>query len=618
MSRKISRRELLQGIALAAAGTALAACKTKVVKETVVVEKEKVVEKPVEKVVTQVVEKEKVVTKVVEKVVKPTQPTGPTNALGVTLPPDALPLDQQYRLLSIGKPGEQTGGSYGHEMESLYNRAYPLGFGSEPLTQLDIERRVQGVACESWTVSEDGLAWDFKLRKGLQFSDGKPITAHDWVWTFRRAFGMGYDFSWFFYDILNVKEVVKGELPPEKLGIEALDDYTLRIRTAKYVPYVPALGVWAFVAPKQAYEKYGDDWSVNPKEYIASGPWKLVEFERGVKWTWELNENYKGINRPYFTQLRGRTLPDSLPAYIAGEIQSYTLSIDTPAAEVAMVNANPVLRAESHPQPSMVTWYIGFHTLGKFKPLADRRVRLALSKAIDKAKIIAEVSRGFAYPAWGVVPKGFPGNSYDELAKEDPNVYDVAAAKKLLAEAGYPDGKGFPKYELWIRSPQPYMVTLCEAVQAAWKENLGIEVELYPTDHQTFTSAVFKEKKIPMYFVGYSMDYYDPATFLGVFRSGGRHPHDDSEYDEAFETGNAERDPQKRFEMLAEAEKILVNSVGYIFLIQPFTVRLWPCNLRGEGVQPSSTGFQSDNGYGGGAFAQYGLYWAKSDCRKGL
>jgi ABC-type transport system substrate-binding protein len=371
------------------------------------------------------------------------------------------------------------------------------------------------------------------------------------------------------------------------------------------------------VAPMQAYEQFGDNWSVEPEHYIASGPWMLTEFERGVKWTFELNPNYKGVLRPYFTELRGRTLPTGLPAYMAGDIQGYSISIDTPAGEVGIINANPVLRAESHPQPSPVTWYIGFHTLGDFPPLADHKVRLALNKAIDKETIIGEVGRGFAYPAWGIVPKGFPGNVYEKLKDADPNVFDVEAAQKLLADAGFPGGEGFPKYELWIRNPQPYMVTLCEAVQAAWKEHLNIDVDLYPTDHQSFTSTVFAEKKIPMYFVGYSRDYFDPSTFLAVFRSGGRHPHDDTAFDEAYAAANAEFDANKRLELLGQSEEILVNSGAYAFLIQPFSISLWPCNLAGEGVEPNAEGYQADAGYGA-AWPWAGSYWSDSKCRDGL
>lgn len=507
-----------------------------VLKETVQVEVEKQVE----------------VTKMVEITAIPK--TGPTNALGVTLPEDALPLDQQIYTIAMGKVGEQFGGAYGHEMESLYNRAYAMGLGSEALTSLDKEGKIIGAGCESWKQSDDGLYWDFKLRPELVFSDGKAITAADWVFTFQHSFSKGYDFGWFFGDILNANDVLAGTKPAEELGVEAVDDLTFRIKSPTPVPYIPALGLWAWLAPKQAYDQSGDNWSLDPKTYIASGPWKLAELNRGVQVTWELNETYKGVARPYITKIYERPAPSSLPAYMNGEIPEYSLGIDSPAGEVGIVNANPVLRSESHPQPAVVTWYIGFNTLGDYKELNDPKVRLALSKAIDKSTIIGEIGHGFADPAWGILPKGFPGNTYEALKAEDPNVFDVEGAKKLLADAGFPEGKGFPEFELWIRSPKPFMTSLCEAVQASWKANLGINVKLVPADHPTFTQAVFKDRKVPIYFVGYSYDFWDAATFMAVFRTGSRHPWGNTTFDDVYAKANAEIDQTKRLAGLAEAE----------------------------------------------------------------
>jgi len=612
MKNKISRREFLRGFGLTVAGAALASCAPEVIKETVTVEKE------VEKTVIETVEVEVAVEKVVE--VTPVPLTGPTNALGVTLPADALPLEEQYRIIPMQRVGEQMGGAFGHEMESLYNRAYPLGMGSEVLTRLDEEGNVVGIGCESWKQADDLLSWDFFLRPELAFSDGTPITAEDWVWTLQRSFGNAYDFGWFYGDILNASKVLAGEMAPEELGVEAVDDYTLRIKTATPVPYVPALGVWIYVAPKQAYEQFGDNWSLEPENYIASGPWKLSEFERGVKYSFTLNEAYMGVSRPYYTELRGRTVSDTLAAYVAGETQAFSLGINSPAGEVGIVNANPVLRSESHPQPSGVTWYIGFNTLGDFPELTDIRVRTALNKAVDKERIIGEIGRGFANPAWGILPKGFPGNRFEDLMKEDPNVFDPEAAKALLADAGFPDGAGFPEYELWIRSPQPWMTTICEAVQASWKEHLGVNVKLVPADHPTFTANVFAEKKIPIYHVGYSLDFYDPATFLSVFRTGGRHPWSNEQFDETYANANAEVDPKVRLDGIAEAEKILVNDAGFVFLSQPFTIKLWPCNLAGEVTEPNSLGYSSDAGspYSGGGVPWVGGYWTDSTCRDSL
>ncbi len=563
MKPRMSRRNFLKAAGTAAAGAVLAACK------------------PVPKA-TQ------------ETAAEPTPITAQVNALGVTLPEDALPLEQQDWLVSTGEIGSglSAWGAYGHSMESMYNHAYEPGKGQEILTSLDDENNVIPIGCESFTMSEDGLYWDFKLRKELVFSDGAPLTAHDWVFTLRRSLGNGYDFGWFYYDILNAADVTEGRKAPEELGIEAVDDYTLRIRTTAPCPHLPALGVWFEVAPRQAYEKYGPNWSLEPEHYIASGPFTLTVFERGVRYEWELNPTYKGVMRPYITKIRGERLPSGLPAYISGEAREYIVSMDSPAAEVGMINANPILRAESHPQPPPETHYIGFNTLGgEFAPLDNPDVRLALCKAIDKETLVNEIGRGFASPAWGILPPGFPNYSGDQLKTLEPNVFDVEAARGLLSKAGYPGGAGFPKFEFWLRGPTTAQLSLCQAVQARWKEHLGVEVELVPADWQAFTDKAFGEKKAAIYFVGYYLDFYDPATFLGVFRTdGGRHPHKDPAYDDYYLRSVSTLDKDKRAKLLVEAEKMLVNSTAYYFLWSPFTINLWPCYVKGWMQEPNAEG----------------------------
>jgi ABC-type oligopeptide transport system substrate-binding subunit len=320
------------------------------------------------------------------------------------------------------------------------------------------------------------------------------------------------------------------------------------------------------------------------------------------------------------TELQARQLPVTLSAYMNGENPSYTLNESTPAGEIGMVNANPVLRAESHPQFASVTWYVGFHTQGEYKELTDRKVRLALNKALDKTAIVGALGLGFAYPAWGILPKGFVGSNYDALAQEDPNIFDVEAAKTLLAEAGFPDGKGFPEFELWIRSPTPYFTSSCEAIQAAWKQNLGINIKLVPADHPTFTKAVFQEKRIPMYFVGYSLDYWDPVTFLNVFRTGSRHPWESKEFDDTVTAANSDPDEAKRLAGLGAAEKILVNDCGFVFWSCNFSIALWPCNIAGGWTQPNSLGYSaiSTSPYAGGPNIYDDFYYTDSTCREGL
>ena len=602
MARKnLSRRDALKGIGTVMASALVVACAPQTVE--VVKEVVKEVEVKVE------------VEKIVEVTAVPVK--GVTNAIGMEFPADALPIEEQYMPIAVGT----TGGGFGHIMESLYNRAFEHAGGQETLTTLDIDGNVIGIGAESWTQSEDGLSWDFMLRKELVWNDGSPVVAGDWEYTLKYSLGKGYDFGWFYSDIVGVQDALAGTGGTDDIGIVAVDDYTLRITTKAITPYVPALGVWFQVAKKDIWKTAGENWALDPKKYIASGPFNLAEFNRGIKNLWVLNETYKGVRRPYFTEIREETLPTAggLPAYISGDIRSYGINGDTPQAEIALINSNPVLRAESHPTPSTFTDYLGFNTMAGVQPPFDNPdVRLALCKAIDKEVLIGEIYRGFSNTGWGVLPKGFPGYSGDKLKELDPNKYDPEAAKQLLSKAGFTDGKGFPKVEVWMRSPGPTNLNVMQAIQARWKENLGIEVELKPADFQAFAEVYQgKGEKAGIYYVSYSMDYFDPATFLNVFvTKGGRHPHVDPAWDEKYAKANANIDPVKRLEAIAACEADLVNSTAYFFMAQPFSISLVPCTLAGPAAQPNKDGYVFATGGGPGCPHAYeGLYWADPSCR---
>ncbi len=604
MARNITRRRLLQGTAVAAASGVLMACgqtTPQVVRETVIVEKEKEVE----------------VTKVVEKIVQvtPTPVPRPVNALGVELPDDALAFEDQVVKAGIGG----TGGGHGHIMEALYNRAYEHAGGQDTLTSMDINYNVYGVGCESWTVSDDGLVWDFKLRKDLVFSDGKPVTARDWVYTMRWSLDHGYDFAWYYFDIVNAQAVSEKKVAKEELGMEAVDDYTLRVKTVAPTPYLPSLFVWFQVAQEDIFEQ--ENWAVDPKRYISSGPFILTKFDRVAGHLWELNPTYKGIRRPILIAIDESPLPtgaSGLAAYLTGAVMTYSIGADTPAAEIAMVQTNPKLRAESHPGMANSVNYLGFNTLGTFEPLANPDVRMAMCKAIDKATLVSEIYKGFSYAQYGTIPEGFPNCQNAALSELAPNVYDPEAAKQLLAKAGFPEGKGFPIYEWWLRQVGAREVSMCEAIQARWKENLGIQVEIRNADFQSFTDAAFQSRTAPLYYVNYGMDYLDPATFMNIYKDGGRHPHVDAAWTEFYNRANATFVPAERMELLRESEAQLVNGLGYYFVDSAFGLGLISCQVAGDTVKPNKDGYVFTGGGCPGMMHAYeGMYYRPATCREG-
>lgn len=620
MSKQITRRQFLTASGVSALGGLLAACApqvvTQVVKETSVV----------------TVKETSVVTVKETSVVEVTAvaPTGPTNSRGVVLPADALPLDKQVLNISIGG----VGGGYGHIMESLYNRTFEHNAGYEALTTLNSDFETVGNGADSWTLAADGSYWDFKLHKGLMWTDGNPVKASDWVFTLQRSLANSYDFAWFYFDIKNAAKVASKELTPDKLGIEAIDDETLRIHTEAPTPYLPSIGTWFGVASPAAYNNsMGEttNWALDPSRYVSCGPYTLASFERGVKSEWTANTKYSGNRIAYLEKITEMPRPAGLAAYIAGDTISYALDGSQPPAETMLVQANPVLRSESHPNPPVYTDYFGFNLLqAKLKtsdgkevdnPFLNKDVRLALSKAIDKDALVGQIFAGLAYPAYGILPNGFP-NFNPALKDLDANKFDVAAAKALLEKAGFKDGKGFPKFEFYLRQPSVFQTNFAQAIQARWKDNLGIEVDLKPADFQAFTQAAFKDKTAALYYVSYSMDYYDPATFLNVFRAssvGGRHPVDNKEWTDAYNTGNGTLDLAKRLEMMKKSESDLVDSASWFFLYGPFNISLVPCNMDGPTTKANKNGYRFYGGGGPGCIHAWdGIYWTNSTCRASI
>jgi len=632
MSTKINRRQFLAAAGISAVGGLLAACAptTVVVKETQLVQQEvtKVVEQTSVVKETSVVQQE--VTKVVEVTAAPL--TGPMGTRGYNLPADALPLEQQVIKSTFGN----VGGGYGHLMESIYNRAFGYNAGYEQLVTMDQNLDNIGVGALSWTVSDDGLNWDFKLNDKLVWSDGKPVVASDWVFTLQRSLANSYDFAWFYFDIKNAAKVAAKELDPKELGISAVDDYTLRITTEAPTPYLPGLGTWFCVGSPAAYENSLGETNnayLDPAKYVSCGPFTLTKFERGVLTEWLPNTKYTGNRINYIEKITETPLPTGIAAYMSGDLQGYNMGGDSAPAELMLVQANPLLRAESHPQPPSSTDYLGFNALqpklmtsdGKEvdNPFLNIDVRMAFCKAIDKDALVGQIYKGFAYPSYGVLPYGFP--NYNTALKDlDVNKFDVAAAQALMTKAGFEGGKGFPKFEFWLRqfAAGGAGLAMAQAIQARWKENLGVDVDVKNADFQGFTQAAFTDKTAAIYYVNYGQDYYDPATFLNVFKAsslGGRHPYDNAEWTAAYNAANSVMDPPKRFEMLKKSEQELSESAAWFFMSGAFGIALWPCNLAGPSTTPNKYGYQFNGGGGPGCTHSWeGQYWSNSTCRENL
>ena len=216
-------------------------------------------------------------------------------------------------------------------------------------------------------------------------------------------------------------------------------------------------------------------------------------------------------------------------------------------------------------------------------------MREAFAKVIDRDAIIKNVVKRQGIAAYSFLMPGFPDASADVLKNEDVNKLDVAAAKKLLSDAGYPDGAGFPKIELWLRNENDLNKAVGSAIAAMIKDNLGIDVEVSNKESKTFMDSL-NAHTLPFYMVSYGFDYLDASNMLGIWVTGGRHAWSNPQFDTLVKDASSNVDAAKRSQEFKDAEKILVDDVGGIFIYHVTPGNIYRPYLKGEELEPDKTG----------------------------
>lgn len=425
------------------------------------------------------------------------------------------------------------------------------------------DKAIPGVA-EKFEVSEDKLTYTFHLRDS-KWSDGTPITAQDFEYSWKRVLDpkTAADYAYQMYYIKNAEKFNSGAGTADEVGVKAVDEKTLQVTLEAPTPYFLELTAFPcyFPVKKDVVEKDPEKWALNPETHISNGPFKVVKWEHNNEMVLEKNPNYYGADRIKldgitFTMINEQAT--ALSAFEAGELDYVE---DLPSAQMEKYKAES---KEFHIYPNLGTSFYVFNV--NEKPVDDVRVRRALTLAIDRQKLIDAVLKAGQIPATGFVPTGIKmpnGKDFRELNGDfgiTPEA-NVAEAKKLLAEAGYPDGKGFPKVPL-IYNTNEGNKAIAEAIQEMWKKNLGIEIEL-----QNQEWKVFQETRDNGDFVmarhAWIGDYVDPMTFLDMWlsTSGNNNAQwKNPEYDATIKAAKAEADPMKRYEIMAQAEKMMMDA----------------------------------------------------------
>ena len=404
---------------------------------------------------------------------------------------------------------------------------------------------------KSWDILDGGKKYVFHLRDDAKWSDGKPVVAGDFEYAWKRLLDpqTAAPYAFFLYDVENAFDFNTGKIKDaSKIGISCPDDHTLEVRLRKPVSYFTNLAALVSTYPlrKDIVEKYGNRWT-EPENIIVNGPFVPKDWKHEYKI--ELVANplfFEG--EPKVKRIQMFMVPEQATAfalYENGQLD-YLDNRSFPTPEVAHYSSSP----EYVNVPLLKSNYVGFNV--HKKPFDDKRVRLAISMSLDR-DAFPKILRRREHPAFSFIPDGM--SSYTPV---DPPKYDPVAARKLLADAGYPDGKGFPSIQILYPSREDSRLVM-EAIQDQLKRNLNLQFELTNQEFKVYMNTLHRDPP-PIFVANWGADFPDPETFASVFVSHNSNNHTlwtDPVYDKLVSQAEAELDPVKRIKLYQQADHLL-------------------------------------------------------------
>ncbi|MBE2205156.1 MAG: peptide ABC transporter substrate-binding protein [Chthoniobacterales bacterium] len=414
---------------------------------------------------------------------------------------------------------------------------------------------VPGVA-ESWEISPDGRRYTFRIRPDAKWSDGRPLVAGDFVSSWKRTLtpATGAQYNYMLFPIRNAEAFAEGKITDfAEVGVRAGDDRTLQVELENPTPYFLELCAFPTLHPVRVdlIEKEGDDW-VKPGKIIGNGAYVLE--------AWRINDKIRLQKNPHYWNRDNVALQtvDVLPISDANVAFNFYAS---GLADLVMDKglAPPALLEELktkpwfHAAPFLGIYFLRFNC--ERPPFRDERVRRAFALAIDKRRIVEKITRAGELPAPGFVPPGIPG--YEGTAGLG---FDPAAARQLLVEAGFPEGRGFP-FVTYLYSKSELNEAVAVELQSMWRDTLGVTVNLLRQEWKVYLNSL-SLLDFDIARSSWVGDYPDPNTFLDLFLTGGgnnRTGWSNPAYDQMIAAASREVEPVKRLKILRQAEDLLVQ-----------------------------------------------------------
>ncbi len=456
---------------------------------------------------------------------------------------------------------------------------------SNPYT-LELE---PGVA-ERWDISEDGLRYRFYLRNNARWSNGDPVTAEDFHWSFWRYLvpDMGNEWAYMMFPVVNAQEFLNGEISDfSQVGIREIDSHTLEIELNNPTPYFLQLLAHASTSPvhRPTVEAHGSatsrysEWT-RAENIVTNGPFQLYEWNisqpvkvRKNSYYWDAGR--VSLNEIHFHPTENTATEERL--FRAGQLHK-TSAVPIDKVPVYQASKNPALRI----QPYLGTYYYQVNVTRE--PFDDPRVRRALAMSIDRKQLIAAILQGANTPAYSMTPPGTLGYQPPKTFDFDPD-----AARTLLASAGFPDGQGFPAFEILYNTSEGHR-KIAVAIQQMWKVHLNIDVGITNQEWKVYLDSR-DNRDYDIARAGWIGDYVDPVNFLDLGLSsngnngtGFADPHYDYLITEYIPQASS---PEERLARFAEAERYLMEQMPFIplytyqskYLLDP-GVRGLPANIR--------------------------------------
>ncbi len=485
---------------------------------------------------------------------------------------------EQIMRVPTGEPVTMDPGvSYGDfELDIFYNVFEGL---------VGVDMRTGGVvmrAAESFTSNEDDTQFTFIIRQGAMWSDGTPLNANDFAYSWQRVLDPDTlsEYTAALYPILNAEAIDAGEMELSELGVTAIDDYTLQVTLQAATPYFPLLATtWTYAAvPKHVIDAVGPEW-VEAENIVSSGPFMMTEWTHDQQIVLEPNPNYYG-EKPTLTRAEYRIFEDSsTQGYIAYEADELDYA-EPEGPDLDRILADPALSAELIQFPQSNTYFVVCDTTNA--PTDQVAFRQALSKTIDRNTLANTILRGQFLPAFSVLPPDIPGNNPDAAVIES-----VEEAQALLAGAGI-DPAATTIELTYVSSPARYK-TVAEYLQSTWQTALGITVTLAPLEDSAYSDwrASRETQAYGVYTGTWGSDFADASNWFNQnFISQTDHYRNhwvNEEFDALCAAAAPNTDTAARDAAYAQAEAILVDQAPIIPMyrgkavraIKPYVKDLW-------------------------------------------